>query len=249
MTATNHLGQPVGEPVPHWAPRQAPGPRNLTGRWCRLEPLDPARHAEDLYRANRLDEQGRMWTYLSYGPFADLGRYRQWLEGAAAGHDPMFFAIVAGEPPRAIGVAAYLRVKPADGSIEVGHLAFSPALQRTTAATEAMALMMATAFDELGYRRYEWKCDALNAPSRRAALRLGFVYEGTFRQATVVRGRNRDTAWFSVTDAEWPRVKEAFQRWLAPGNFGPDGRQLIALSALTQPGLGPPGDDIGEGAP
>ncbi|MGP8205816.1 MAG: GNAT family N-acetyltransferase [Acidimicrobiales bacterium] len=259
MSATNHLGQPVGEPVPNWAPRPAPQLCNLTGRRCRLEPLDPGRHAEDLYRANGMDEQGRMWTYLSYGPFEDLGSYRQWLEGAAASHDPMFFAILAGEPSRAVGVASYLRVKPADGSIEVGHLAFSPALQRTAAATEAMALMMATAFDELGYRRYEWKCDALNAPSRRAALRLGFVYEGTFRQATVVRGRNRDTAWFSVTDAEWPRVKEALARWLAPGNFGPDGRQLVALSALTQPaltqpaltqpGLGPPGDDIGEGAP
>jgi RimJ/RimL family protein N-acetyltransferase len=182
-----------------------------------------------------MDEQGRMWTYLSYGPFEDLETYRQWLRGAAGGEGPMSFAILAGEHQRPVGVAAYLRVKPADGSIEVGHLAFSPALQRTTAATEAMALMMATAFDELGYRRYEWKCDALNAPSRRAAVRLGFVYEGTFRQATVVRGRNRDTAWFSVTDTEWPRVKEAFRRWLTPGNFGPDGRQRVALSVLTRP--------------
>jgi RimJ/RimL family protein N-acetyltransferase len=133
-------------------------------------------------------------------------------------------------------------VNPPDGSIEVGHLAFSPALQRTAAATEAMALMMATAFDELGYRRYEWKCDALNAPSRRAALRLGFAYEGTFRHASVVRGRNRDTAWFSVTDAEWPRLKAAFSRWLAPGNFGPDGHQRVALSELTGPGADlPPG--------
>jgi RimJ/RimL family protein N-acetyltransferase len=135
-------------------------------------------------------------------------------------------------------VAAYLRVQPGDGSIEVGHLAFSPALQATTAATEAMALMMANAFDELGYRRYEWKCNSLNAPSRRAALRLGFVYEGTFRQAAVVRGRNRDTAWFSVTDIEWPRLKEAFRRWLDPANFGPDGRQRVALSSLTEPGAG-----------
>jgi RimJ/RimL family protein N-acetyltransferase len=206
----------------------------LTGRWCRLEPLDPVRHAEDLYRANRLDEQGRMWTYLSYGPFEDLGTYRRWLGTVAGGQDPLFLAIIAGQTGRAAGVAAFLRVKPADGSIEVGHLAFSPPLQRTTAATEAMALMMATAFDELGYRRYEWKCDALNAPSRRAALRLGFVYEGTFRQATVVRGRNRDTAWFSVTDTEWPRLKEAFRRWLEPDNFGPDGRQRVCLSTLTR---------------
>jgi RimJ/RimL family protein N-acetyltransferase len=178
-----------------------------------------------------------MWTYLPYGPFEDLTAYRAWLDAVAGRRDPMFFAIVAAE--RAVGVASFLRVKPAEGSIEVGHLAFSPALQRTTAATEAMALMMATAFDELGYRRYEWKCDALNGPSRRAALRLGFVYEGTFRQASVVRGRNRDTAWFSVTDIEWPRLKAAFGQWLAPGNFGPDGRQRVSLSALTRPGAGP----------
>ena len=176
-----------------------------------------------------------MWTYLAYGPFEDLGTYRQWLDNAAGGEDPFFFAIVAADQERAVGVASFLRVKPADGSVEVGHLAFSPALQRTTAATEAMALMMSTAFDELGYRRYEWKCDALNAASRRAALRLGFVYEGTFRQETVVQGRNRDTAWFSVTDKEWPRLKDAFGRWLAPGNFGPDGRQRVALSELTGP--------------
>jgi len=236
MTTTNHLGQPIGEPVPGWAPRPPPAARTLSGRWCRLEPLDPDRHQEDLYRANHLDEQGHMWTYLPYGPFADRDAYRRWLDQAAGGQDPLFFAIVAGEPARAAGVAAFLRAKPAGGSIEVGHLAFSPALQRTTTATEAMALMMANAFDDLGYRRYEWKCDALNAPSRRAALRLGFVYEGTFRQATVVRGRNRDTAWFSVTDAEWPRVKEAFRRWLEPANFNPDGRQFVSLSTLTRPG-------------
>ncbi len=186
-----------------------------------------------------------MWTYLPYGPFEDGDAYRAWLDRAAGGW-PLYFAIVAGEPGQtgqAAGVAAFLRAKPAGGSIEVGHLAFSPALQRTRAATEAMALMMATAFDELGYRRYEWKCDALNAPSRRAALRLGFVYEGTFRQATVVRGRNRDTAWFSVTDTEWPRLQAAFRLWLEPANFGPDGRQRIALSALTRPGrqVGGPG--------
>ena len=238
MTATDHLGQPVGEPVPGWAPRPRPAARTLTGRWCRLEPLDPPRHAEDLYRANCADEQGRMWTYLSCGPFEDLGSYRGWADQVAGGQDPLFFAILAGEPLRAAGVAAYLRVQPGDGSIEVGHLAFSPALQCTTAATEAMALMMANAFDELGYRRYEWKCNSLNAPSRRAALRLGFVYEGTFRQATVVRGRNRDTAWFSVTDTEWPRLKEAFRRWLDPANFGPDGHQRVALSSLTEAGAG-----------
>jgi RimJ/RimL family protein N-acetyltransferase len=182
-----------------------------------------------------------MWTYLPYGPFEGAGAYRGWLEQVAGRPDPFFYAIVAGPVDRAVGLASFLRVKPAEGSIEVGHLAFSPLLQRTTAATEAMALMMATAFDELGYRRYEWKCDALNATSRRAAVRLGFVYEGTFRQATIVKGRNRDTAWFSVTDAEWPRLKEAFGRWLAPGNFGPDGRPRVALSELTRPAGERPG--------
>ncbi len=236
MTETNFLGQPVGLPVAGWTPRPRPAARTMTGRWCRLEPLDPARHAEDLYLANSADEQGRMWTYLGYGPFGQLGTYRRWAEEVAGGQDPMFFAILAGEPLRAAGVAAYLRVQPEDGSIEVGHLAFSPGLQATTPATEAMALMMANVFDELGYRRYEWKCNSLNAPSRRAALRLGFVYEGTFRQATVVRGRNRDTSWFSVTDTEWPRLKEAFRRWLDPANFGPDGRQRVPLSSLTGPG-------------
>jgi RimJ/RimL family protein N-acetyltransferase len=145
----------------------------------------------------------------------------------------MFFAVVARDSGRAAGLASFLRAHPAEGTIEVGHLAFSPVLQGTTAATEAMALMMASVFDQLGYRRYEWKCNALNAASRRAALRLGFVYEGTFRQASIVKGRNRDTAWFSVIDKDWPRLKAVFRRWLAPENFGPDGRQLSALSALT----------------
>jgi RimJ/RimL family protein N-acetyltransferase len=234
MTDANHLGQPVGELVPHWGPRPLPPARALSGQWCRLEPLDPPGHGIDLYRANSADELDRMWTYLPYGPFEDLASYRAWLESVAGRQDPMFFAIVPQEEGRALGLASFLRANPPDGSIEVGHLAFSPALQGSTAATEAMALMMATAFDELGYRRYEWKCDALNAPSRRAALRLGFVYEGTFRQATVVKGRNRDTAWFSVTDKEWPRLKAAFQRWLAPGNFDPDGHQRVALSELTR---------------
>ncbi len=250
MTTTNHLGQPIGDPVPGWATRPPPAARALTGRWCRLEPLDPDRHQEDLFRANNLDPDGRMWTYLPYGPFADRSSYRGWLDQAAGSQSPLFFAIMAGAPARAAGVAAFLRAKPADGSIEVGHLAFSPSLQHTTAATEAMALMMAMAFDDLGYRRYEWKCDALNAPSRRAAVRLGFVYEGTFRQATVVRGRNRDTAWFSVIETEWPRLKTAFRRWLAPANFAPDGHQHIALSELTRAdALSAPDHQVGRLAP
>jgi len=234
----NDFDQPVGHLVAGWTARTRPVARPMTGRWCRLEPLDPARHADDLYRANRADEEGRMWTYLPYGPFDNLTSYRAWLEGVAGREDPMFFAIIDGHG-RAVGVASFLRIDPSAGTIEVGHLAFSPAAQATTAATEAMALMLRTVFDELGYRRYEWKCDSLNAASRRAAQRFGFVYEGTFRQAKVVKGRNRDTAWFSITDADWPRLATAYDRWLAPDNFAAEGRQRLALSKLTLPGGAP----------
>lgn len=230
-TTTNELGQPVGSPVLNWSPRQRPPARVLRGRWCQLEPLDPLRHSEDLWKANGDDKAGRMWTYLPYGPFPEARSYRAWVEEVAGREDPLFFAIVV--DGRAGGVASLARIDVSAGSIEVGHVAFSPSLQATTAATEAMFLLMAEVFDELGYRRYEWKCDALNAASRRAASRLGFVYEGTFRQAVVVKGRNRDTAWFSVIDTEWPRLRAAYQRWLSPDNFDPDGRQRLALSTLT----------------
>jgi RimJ/RimL family protein N-acetyltransferase len=228
----NECGQPIGRPVPCWTARQRPAARPMLGHWCRLEPLDPDRHGEDLYRANSEDRQGRMWTYMAYGPFDSPASYRAWLEEVARREDALFFAIVGGKD-QAIGVASYLRIDPEAGSIEVGHLGFSPALQATTAATEAMALMMRMVFDELGYRRYEWKCDSLNAASRRAAQRFGFVYEGTFRQAVVVKGRNRDTAWFSITDREWPRLATAYERWLSPDNFDSDGHQRSALSDLT----------------
>ncbi len=175
-----------------------------------------------------------MWTYLPYGPFADFAAYRGWIEAKWLGNDPLLFALVDAASHQAVGVASYLRIDPPAGSIEVGHLGYSPLLQRTPAATEAMFLLMAQAF-ALGYRRYEWKCDALNEPSRAAALRLGFTFEGLFRQATVVKGRNRDTAWYSILDSEWPALRTAFECWLAPENFGPDGRQRQRLSELTQP--------------
>jgi len=240
VSDTNDFDQPVGHLVPGWTARTRPAARPMTGRFCRLEPLDPDRHADDLYWANRADEQGRMWTYLPYGPFNSVTSYRAWLAGVAGREDPRFFAIIDGQD-RAVGVASFLRIDPSAGTIEVGHLAFSPAVQATTAATEALVLMMRTVFDELGYRRCEWKCDSLNAASRRAAQRLGFLYEGTFRQALVVKGRNRDTAWFSITDAQWPRLAAAYARWLAPGNFDAEGRQRLALSKLTlQDGLSAP---------
>jgi RimJ/RimL family protein N-acetyltransferase len=172
-----------------------------------------------------------MWTYLPYGPFATLDSYHVWAMDVCKRPDPMFYAIVDKTTDRAVGVASYLRIDPAAGSIEVGHINYSPLLQRTPAGTEAMFLMMERAF-ALGYRRYEWKCDSLNAPSRAAAQRLGFSFEGIFRQATVMKGRNRDTAWFAVIDREWPTLKSAFQRWLNPSNFDESGKQRARLSAL-----------------
>jgi RimJ/RimL family protein N-acetyltransferase len=231
---TNHLNQPVGPVVPDWKPPQSPAREMMEGRYCRLEPLDPERHAEALFAANALDAEGRNWTYLPYGPFESLESYRAWLQQNCRGSDLLFFAIVDPESGAAMGVAAYMRVNPDCGSIEVGHLNYSPRLQRTPAATEAMYLMMARAF-ELGYRRYEWKCNALNAPSRAAAQRLGFSFEGIHRQAMIAKGRNRDTAWYAAIDKEWPALKAAFLRWLDPSNFDARGRQRMRLSDLTAP--------------
>jgi RimJ/RimL family protein N-acetyltransferase len=229
----NEFGQPIGDPVEGWRPRPFPEPETLHGRFAVVEPLEPARHGRRLFAANSLDD-GRMWTYLPYGPFPNLEDYEAWIEGAAAQRDPSFYAIVESRTGDPVGVASYLRIEPAMGVIEVGHLAYSPRLQRTPAATEAMFLMMRRIFD-LGYRRYEWKCDSFNYPSRAAAQRLGFSYEGVFRQAVVVKDRNRDTAWFSIIDREWPALRAAFARWLAPENFDETGRQRESLSALTGP--------------
>jgi RimJ/RimL family protein N-acetyltransferase len=175
-----------------------------------------------------------MWTYLGVGSFDSFETYRAYVEKVSQTADPQFYAIVDAASTRAVGVGAYLRIDPGNGSIEVGHLAFSPLLQKTPAATEAMYLMMRQAF-ELGYRRYEWKCNALNAPSRRAAQRLGFSNEGVFRQATVDKGRNRDTAWYAMIDSEWPALEAAFRKWLDPANFDEQGRQRVSLSDLTAP--------------
>lgn len=229
----NALGQEVGLPLPDWEPPPAPSRMSLEGRYCRLEPMDPQRHAETLFDSYRLDEEGRLWTYLPYGPFRDVDEYRQWVESQYQNTDPLFFAIVDPNSDAAIGVASFMRIVPDMGCIEIGHLCFSPLLQQSTAATEAMYLMMSHAF-ELGYRRCEWKCHALNRASRRAALRLGFQFEGIFRQSVIVKGRNRDTAWYSVLDGEWPALQQAFESWLQPGNFNDQGEQRVSLSELTQ---------------
>lgn len=225
---------PIGFPLPDWRPPPRPPRTAMAGRTCIVEPLDVARHADELFAANALDRDGTGWTYLPYGPFADRDAYLAWMNATCLGDDPLFHAIVERATGRAVGVASYLRIDPAAGSIEVGHLRYSPLLQRSVASTEAMYLMMKRAF-ELGYRRYEWKCDALNAPSRAAAERLGFTFEGIFRQATVYKRRNRDTAWLSVLDVEWPRLEAAFQRWLDPANFDAAGRQRERLADLTAP--------------
>jgi RimJ/RimL family protein N-acetyltransferase len=223
---------PVGRSLPGWSARPVPPRTVMEGRFCRLEPLDPARHARDLFAANALDAEGRNWTYLFQEPFEDLPSFTAWLEQVAKSDDPLFHTIVDAKTGKAVGVATFMRIDRTHGVIEVGNINYSPLLQRTPAATEAMFLMMRRVFDELGYRRYEWKCDSLNAPSRAAALRLGFQYEGLFRQAVVYKGRNRDTAWFSMVDSEWPALKRAYEQWLAPANFDAAGRQRQKLTDL-----------------
>jgi len=200
----------------------------MTGRFCSLVPLEPATHSSDLFRAYASAEDDGDWTYLPYGPFTDQADFDAHLGHYANQRDPLFFVILD-QADRAVGVASYLRVNPPMASIEVGHIHFSRELQGTPAATEAMYLMMKRAFSS-GYRRYEWKCDALNGPSRAAALRLGFQFEGIFRQAAHYKGRNRNTAWFGIIDAEWPALKVEFERWLDPSNFDADGRQLSSLA-------------------
>ena len=226
--------QPVGRSVPGWTARPAPPRQAMEGRFCRLEPLDPERHARELFDANSLDREGRNWTYLFVGPFGDFASYRAWLEQVARSDDPLFHTIIDRASGKAVGVATFMRIDRANGVIEVGNINFSPLLQRRPAATEAMFLMMRRVFDELGYRRYEWKCDGLNAPSRAAALRLGFTYEGLFRQAVIYKGRNRNTAWFSIIDTEWPALKQAYEAWLAPDNFDAAGVQQRALGDLIK---------------
>ena len=233
---SNEFGQPIGAPLPDWSPRPFPPRTPIIGRFCRVEPLDPDRHAADLFAANRDDAEGRNWTYLPYGPFPTLDLYRGWVREVSARSDPQFHAIVDELNGRAVGVASLMRIDPAAGVIEVGGINYSPRLQRRPAATEAMYLLMRRVFDELGYRRYEWKCDSLNAPSRAAAERLGFRYEGLFRQATVYKGRNRDTAWFSIIDSEWPALRTAFEDWLDPANFDAEGRQRQNLQSFRQAG-------------
>ncbi|MCK0744189.1 GNAT family N-acetyltransferase [Chromohalobacter nigrandesensis] len=238
--AYNAYGQPVGPNLDRWQAPSAPDAALLVGRFCRVEPLDAAYHAASLWQAWRMpapefanDPEARArWTYLGGRPFDDEAGCQAWLSRMSAGWDPLCYAVVDPADGQAAGMATYLNIVPADGRIEIGHLSFSPRMARTPMSSEALMLMMAHAFDK-GYRRLEWKCDALNAPSRRAAERLGFRFEGVFRQHRVVAGRNRDTAWFSVLDTEWPAIRECHRRWLALENFDAAGRQHQSLSSMT----------------
>jgi RimJ/RimL family protein N-acetyltransferase len=230
----NELGQPIGFALPDWKAPPFPPHDSKPGRYARLEPLRAASHARDVYDAQADDPSDERWTYSFSGPFADLAAYEAWMKDAESSRDPQHYAIVDVASGRAVGTAAYLRIDPRHGVIEVAHIYFSPRLARTRAATESIYLFVAHAFS-LGYRRFEWKCDSCNLPSRAAATRFGFTYEGTFRQAIVNKGRNRDTTWFSIIDRDWNGgLKAAYERWLDPANFE-DGAQKSRLSELTAP--------------
>jgi len=215
----------------HWQPRPFPPHEMLQGRFIRLQPLDAARHGDDLWQELQGPDPA-LWDYLPYGPFAERTAFDAWLAGHADSRDPQCYAVVEQAGGSALGLLAYLRITPKDGCIEIGHIAFGAALQRTPAASEAVFLLARQAFDELGYRRLEWKCNARNARSRRAAERFGFVYEGLFRQHMVVKGESRDTAWYALIDSDWPQCRQALQRWLATANFDGEGQQIRRLGEL-----------------
>jgi RimJ/RimL family protein N-acetyltransferase len=223
--------QPIGALV-EARPGVRPQRVTMTGRHVTLVPLDAERHADALFAAANGGDKDRLWSYMFDGPYADPATFKDVLRARAKSEDPLFFTVLDNASGRPVGYQTFLRIEPTHRVIEIGNILYTPALQRTIGATEAQYLFATYAFDTLGYRRYEWKCNALNAPSRRAALRLGFTFEGVFRQHMIVKGRNRDTAWFSMLDSEWPQRRAAFERWLSPENFDAEGRQRLALSAL-----------------
>lgn len=228
-TRQNELGQPIGPALDNWTPRSRPLRTTMTGRFCKLEPMMPERHAKQLFEAFSRDEAGQNWTYLFSEPFTEQAVFDQYLLETCCGDDPLFYTVIDQSTGLAVGIAALMRIDPAMGGIEVGHINFSPLMQRTPVSSEAIFLMMQRVFDELGYRRFEWKCDNNNAPSKRAAERFGFTFEGIFRQAVVYKQRSRDTAWFSIIDQEWPEIKSMFEGWLAADNFDEQGRQKQSL--------------------
>ncbi|MBT0725928.1 GNAT family N-acetyltransferase [Rosenbergiella australiborealis] len=232
MTHYNQYQQPIGEPIENWQGAQRPAKKPLSGRYCRLEPINATKHGEDLYRAFAEAKDTRDWTYLLSGPFDQQGDYLTYLTHLETLNDPLHYAIIDLTTQRAIGSIALMRIDALQGVIEIGSVTYSSKLKRTRLATEAIILLLRYTLEDLGYRRVEWKCNALNQPSRAAALRLGFTYEGLFRQAMVVRGHNRDTTWFSIIDHDYPTLQAAYQRWLAPDNFDMQGQQRQKLSVL-----------------
>jgi RimJ/RimL family protein N-acetyltransferase len=232
--------QPIG-PLVAAQPATRPQRVTLTGRHVTLVPLDADKHSDALFAAVDGGDNDRLWTYLFDGPYADQAAFKAAMIEREKSPDPLFFTVIDNASGLPVGYQSFLRIEPAHRVIEVGAILYTPALQRTIGATEAQYLFAAYAFDTLGYRRYEWKCNELNAPSKRAAARLGFTFEGVFRQHMIVKGRNRDTAWFSMLDSEWPRRRAAFERWLSPENFDEAGRQRVSLANLN----GAPGADAG----
>jgi RimJ/RimL family protein N-acetyltransferase len=229
VTTANEIDPPA--PSVDTRPAERPGPVVLAGRFGRVEKLDASRHGADLWQA--LQAHDPVWTFMAYGPFADADAFARWLEQRAGLANPFSYAIVDLQG-RALGLATLMEIRPAMRVIEVGSIVYAPALQRTPLATEAQYLLARYAFETLRYRRYEWKCDARNAPSRRAAQRLGFAFEGIFRQHMIVKGLNRDTAWYAMLDGEWPARKRAFERWLASNNFDAKGVQRVSLGDLNE---------------
>ncbi len=229
----NAHGQPIGADVIDWVACPRPPQTPLIGTYCDVVPLDAQAHGDALFAAFGADETGAMWTYMPNGPFFERTPFDAFLTQAQSSTDPLFYAIINKETGRSEGFASFLRIEPTAGVIEVGFIAMSPLLQKTRAASEAMFLMMSHVFDDLGYRRYEWKCDNLNGPSKKAARRFGFTFDGMFPQATIYKGRNRDTAWFSILDKDWEHIRTGFQAWLDPANFDADGVQKTALVTRT----------------
>jgi RimJ/RimL family protein N-acetyltransferase len=229
---TNELGQSIGEPVEGWKICETPPKTQIEGKYCVVEILDVKKHAEDLFNSYVKDVKNYDWTYLHYGGFKSLTKFKEWLDKDCLHDDPLFYAIIDKNQNLAVGMASYLRIQQKIGSIEVGHIHYSPPMQQKPIGTEAMYLIMKRVFDELGYRRYEWKCDSLNERSCKAAKRYGFTFEGIFRQHNIVKGHNRDTAWFSIIDKDWGRIKKNYETWLDKTNFDREGRQKTSLTSL-----------------
>jgi RimJ/RimL family protein N-acetyltransferase len=232
MLEKNEFGQIVGEAVKEWTPRQIPSKQKMQGQYCTLEKLDIDKHADKLFEVFQHHDDEGAWTYLSVGPFQKAEEFKAWLVKASLNDEIVFYVILEEETDLPIGLAGYLSINIQHGSIEVGCLHYSNLLKKTPAATEAMFLMMQYAFDELGYRRYQWKCNSLNIASCAAAGRLGFTFEGIFRQCSIVKGYNRDTAWFSIIDSEWTALKAKFEKWLSPDNFDEAGQQKVKLQEI-----------------